>query len=70
MAKFGRPGRVCDRVIRVQRLAIPEAVGQRKRAVAKRSRDKANLKLPKRSTKGAYDDQATLEGRRSVPEEY
>ncbi|HEY6307429.1 MAG TPA: polyphosphate kinase 2 [Candidatus Angelobacter sp.] len=28
------------------------------------------VKLPKRSTKGAYDDQATLEGRRFVAEEY
>ena len=28
------------------------------------------VKLPKRSTKGAYDDQATLEGRRFVPEKY
>jgi polyphosphate kinase len=28
------------------------------------------IKLPKRSTKGAYDDQATLEGRRFVPEKY
>ncbi len=31
-------------------------------------RDK--VKLPKRSTKGEYDDQATLEGRRFVPERY
>jgi polyphosphate kinase len=31
-------------------------------------RDK--IKLPKRSTKGAYDDQATLEGRNFVPEKY
>jgi polyphosphate kinase len=31
-------------------------------------RDK--VKLPKRSDKGAYDDQAPLEGRRFVPEEY
>ncbi len=28
------------------------------------------IKLPKRSTKGAYDDQATLAGRRFVPEKY
>jgi polyphosphate kinase 2 (PPK2 family) len=28
------------------------------------------IKLPNRSKKGAYDDQATLEGRRFVPEEY
>ena len=28
------------------------------------------VKLPKVSAKGAYDDQATLEGRRFVPEEY
>jgi polyphosphate kinase 2 len=28
------------------------------------------VKLPKRSTKGEYDDQATLEGRRFVPERY
>jgi polyphosphate kinase 2 len=31
-------------------------------------RDK--VKLPKRSSKGEYDDQATLEGRRFVPERY
>jgi polyphosphate kinase 2 len=31
-------------------------------------RDK--VKLPKRSDKGEYDDQATLEGRRFVPEKY
>jgi polyphosphate kinase 2 (PPK2 family) len=31
-------------------------------------RDK--IKLPKRSMKGAYDDQATLKGRRVVPEKY
>jgi polyphosphate kinase 2 len=31
-------------------------------------RDK--VKLPKRSKKGAYDDQATLKGRRFVPEKY
>ena len=29
-----------------------------------------NVKLPKRLTKGQYDDQATLEGRRFVPERY
>jgi polyphosphate kinase len=28
------------------------------------------IKMPKRSSKGAYDDQATLEGRRFVPENY
>ena len=28
------------------------------------------VKLPKRSTKGAYDDQASLKGRRIVPEKY
>jgi polyphosphate kinase len=28
------------------------------------------VKLPKRSTKGEYDDQAALEGRRFVPEKY
>ena len=28
------------------------------------------IKLPKRSMKGAYDDQATLKGRRVVPERY
>jgi polyphosphate kinase 2 len=28
------------------------------------------VKLPKRSTKGAYDDQAVLNGRRFVPEKY
>jgi polyphosphate kinase 2 len=28
------------------------------------------IKLPKRSTKGAYDDQAPLEGRNFVPEKY
>jgi hypothetical protein len=28
------------------------------------------IKLPKRSTKGAYDDQASLKGRRFVPERY
>ena len=29
-----------------------------------------NVKMPKRSTKGAYDDQATLKGRKFVPERY
>jgi hypothetical protein len=28
------------------------------------------VKLPKRSTKGEYDDQATLQGRKLVPEKY
>ena len=28
------------------------------------------VKLPKRSQKGAYDDQATLQGRRFIPEKY
>jgi hypothetical protein len=28
------------------------------------------VELPKRSTKGAYDDQATLQGRRFVPDKY
>jgi hypothetical protein len=28
------------------------------------------VKLPERSRKGAYDDQATLQGRRFVPELY
>jgi len=28
------------------------------------------VKLPKRSTKGEYDDQATLQGRTFVPEKY
>jgi polyphosphate kinase len=28
------------------------------------------IELPKRSMKGAYDDQATLKGRKSVPEKY
>ena len=28
------------------------------------------VKLPKRSTKGEYDDQATLKDRRFVPEKY
>jgi hypothetical protein len=31
-------------------------------------RDK--VKLPKRSKKGAYDDEATLKGRKFVPEKY
>ena len=31
---------------------------------------KKNVKLPKRSNKNAYDDQATLKGRRFVPEKY
>ena len=30
----------------------------------------AAVELPKRSKKGAYDDQASLKGRRFVPEEY
>jgi polyphosphate kinase len=30
----------------------------------------AKVKLPKRSTKGKYDDQASLKGRRFVPERY
>src|SRR5262249_3385771 len=32
--------------------------------------DHDQVKLPKRSTKGEYDDQATLAGRRFVPEKY
>jgi hypothetical protein len=28
------------------------------------------IKLPKRSTKGAYDDRASLKGRKFVPETY
>ena len=28
------------------------------------------VKLPKRSMKGAYDDQATMKGRRFIPEKY
>jgi polyphosphate kinase 2 len=32
--------------------------------------DKEEIKLPKRSTKGAYDDQASLKGRKFVPETY
>jgi polyphosphate kinase len=31
---------------------------------------RANVKLPKRSMKGAYDDRATLKGRKFVPEKY
>ena len=31
---------------------------------------KEKVNLPKRSNKGAYDDQATLQGRRFVPEKY
>jgi polyphosphate kinase 2 len=31
---------------------------------------RVKVKLPKQSTKGAYDDQATLEGRRFVPDKY
>ena len=31
---------------------------------------KKPIKLPKRSNKDAYDDHATLEGRRFVPENY
>ncbi len=31
---------------------------------------KDNIKLPKRSMKGAYDDQAVLNGRRFVPDKY
>ena len=31
---------------------------------------KEKVKLPRRSTKGAYDDQGTLKGRRFVPEKY
>jgi polyphosphate kinase 2 (PPK2 family) len=32
--------------------------------------ERPKAKLPKRSTKGAYDDQASLEGRRFVPERF
>jgi polyphosphate kinase 2 len=32
--------------------------------------DREKVKLPKRSSKGEYDDQATLEGRTFVPEKY
>jgi polyphosphate kinase 2 len=35
-----------------------------------RQAPRAKVKLPKRSKKGAYDDQATLKGRRFVPEKY
>jgi polyphosphate kinase 2 len=35
-----------------------------------RQAPRAKVKLPKRSKKGAYDDQATLKGRRFVPETY
>jgi polyphosphate kinase 2 len=35
-----------------------------------RQAPKEKVKLPKRSMKGAYDDQATLKGRRFVPEKY
>jgi hypothetical protein len=28
------------------------------------------VRIPKRSTKGEYDDQATLQGRKFVPEKY
>jgi hypothetical protein len=31
---------------------------------------KEKVKLPKRSNKGAYDDEATLKGRNFVPEKY
>lgn len=31
---------------------------------------KEKVKMPKRSTKGAYDDDAALKGRRFVPERY
>ena len=31
---------------------------------------RAKVKLPKRSTKGAYDDDASLKGRRVVPQKY
>jgi hypothetical protein len=32
--------------------------------------DREKIKLPDRSMKGAYDDQATLKGRKFVPEKY
>jgi polyphosphate kinase len=32
--------------------------------------DRDKVKLPKRSNKGEYDDQATLQGRTFVPERY
>jgi polyphosphate kinase len=35
-----------------------------------RQAPREKVKLPKRSKKGAYDDQATLKGRRFVPEKY
>jgi len=35
-----------------------------------RQSPREKVKLPKRSKKGAYDDQATMKGRRFVPEEY
>jgi hypothetical protein len=35
-----------------------------------RQAPREKVKLPKRSTKGAYDDQATMQGRRFVPEKY
>ena len=35
-----------------------------------RQAPREKVKLPKRSMKGAYDDQATLKGRRFVPEKY
>ena len=35
-----------------------------------REAPREKVRLPKRSTKGAYDDRATLKGRRFVPEKY
>jgi polyphosphate kinase 2 (PPK2 family) len=35
-----------------------------------RQAPREKVKLPKRSTKGAYDDQATMEGRRFIAEKY
>jgi hypothetical protein len=35
-----------------------------------REAPREKVKLPKRSMKGAYNDQATLKGRRFVPENY
>jgi polyphosphate kinase 2 (PPK2 family) len=35
-----------------------------------RQAPREKVKLPKRSKKGGYDDQATLQGRRFVPEKY
>jgi hypothetical protein len=35
-----------------------------------RQAPREKVRLPKRDTKGAYDDQATLKGRRFVPEKY